>query len=74
MTVFSKHTDYGDTRGINLAPGDRYDCLDCRKKLRVIDTWPPPTGSRSVLHTWKMPGGAVVSICWTCKRKRMGQT
>jgi len=72
MSVFKKVTEFGDTRGLGLVAGQRFDCVDCNKKLRVVDEWPPKENARGILYTWKLQSDAVVSICRQCKEKRMG--
>ena len=72
IAVLRKVTDYGDTRGLDLSPGEAYKCVDCGKTVKVATEWPPPPHSRSVLYTWKLASGAVVSICKKDWEKRNG--
>jgi hypothetical protein len=67
-------SEYGDTRGLGLKPGDKYQCVDCGKVLKVQAEWPPPKGAKLPLYTWKLDSGTVVSVCKKDWEKRRGPT
>ena len=70
MTVFRQKSDRGDTSGLGLKVGDHYECVDCGKKLKVMEQ--DKAHLPSALHTWQLDNGTVVSICGTDWKKRRG--